>query len=381
MNTIEAQDWFQDFCRRWPLTERYYIWGAGVTARRFCALFGERLQIAGFLDNDPAKWDTIFLGHPVYRPDHSFAQGNPCKVIITSDSYLAIIPALERRGLVENVDFCNSNIFESLHMWCSTEKVYLRRTDVAITSACSLNCKNCNMLIPYYKQHAHRTPESILSDMEDYFRWVDHVDIFNLLGGEPFLHPKVFEIVRETAERFRAKIGALVLITNGTVMPSEELLSYMGGNGITVELSDYRKGIPEITPRFEAFIRMLETHGIPYFMPGVEVWTDFNHVEEDRSGWDLERLSAVCKGCNPPFRGLYDRKFYYCHLSTSAMISGRFPQDSGDYFDLSGPSDGHKAELLAFDLGFLPKGSISYCRYCGGCPPMNQHRVAIAEQL
>lgn len=379
MDSKNARARLEQFSKNWTLQQQYYIWGASNTARKLCGHM-DCLKIEGFLDSDPQKWGTQFLGRPVFAPEDALKKA-PIKIIVASQAYSEIRLALESKGLRENIDFCDSRAFLSANLWREKKLVYISRTDVSITSYCNLRCKDCNMLMPYYKRHAHYDTEQILADADAYFRWVDFVEIFHLLGGEPFLHPQVLEITRTIAERYRAKMGELVFFTNGTILPERPLLELMHEYNIKAYIGDYRLALPAIRPKVDALIETLKTYGVAYETAAGTEWSDFNHTPTDRGHWSDERLAAVCRNCNPPFRGLHDKKFYYCHLSTSAALAGRVPESPWDCFDLSGPEEGRKEELVAFDLGYIPKGYVSYCRYCGGCGPANTCSVPIAEQL
>lgn len=379
MDYKNEKNLLQQFSMNWPLWRPYYIWGTSNTALKLCGHIGN-LEIEGFLDSNPQKWGTQFLGKSIFNPKDTLKNNN-VKIIVASQAYNEIRLALEGESLRENIDFCDSRLFLGVNLWTEKKQVYISRTDVSITSYCNLRCRDCNMLMPYYKQHSHYDTDQILDDVDSYFRWVDFVEVFHLLGGEPFLHPHILEITRSIAERHRAKIGEFIFFTNGTIVPQQPLLDLMHQYNVKAYIGDYRLALPAIRPKVDAFVEMLEKYGVTYEMATGTDWSDFNHTQTDRSRWSDEDLTAVCRNCNPPFRGLRDKKFYFCHLSTSAALAGRVPERPGDYFDLSGSEEGREEELIAFDLGYIPKGYVSYCRSCGGCSPANTRTVPIAEQL
>lgn len=382
MKFKSEREFFQHFQRNWPKDGSYYIWGTKKMAVRLCSLFKNDINIIGFIDSDAKKWGTTFLGHPVSRPDDILTRQDREKIIVAAAAYVEIRQALERRGFEENIDFCDSRVFASIYKWQYEKKVFLSRTDLSITSYCNLRCRHCNMLMPYYKQHQHYETSKILSDVEAYFRWVDHVEHFNLLGGEPFLHPDICRITEEIVKHYRERIYELEFFSNGTIIPNEQMLSLMSKHHIKVYIGDYRSGLPALQPKVDAFIQTLESHGVPYETSVADTWVDFNHTPTDRTTWDEKSMSKVCRECGQFFRGLHDQRFYFCHLNSSAALSGCYEEEPGDYFDLAGPADEcGREELIAFNIGLLPKGYVSYCRYCGGCAPANQQIIPTAEQL
>jgi len=381
MKYTSSQELFKIFPSVWAKESPYYIWGVGNTALRLCKLFQNELNILGFVDNDEQKWGQHFLGHPVFCPNELFANLNGKKIIVASQMYQEIKLQLAHIGLEENVDFCDSRYFVSIHQWLCHQRVYVRRTDLSITSFCNLRCRHCNMLMPYYEHCCHFEPSKVLADVDAYFRWVDYVEMFNILGGEPFLHPKFHEIVREIGKRYRSKIGELVFFSNGTILPGKEMLALMKEYQIKVYIGDYRIGLPALQPKVDAFVHTLESAGLRYDLTSSDSWLDFNHTPTDRSAWSEAQLVEVCENCGQPFRGIHNQSFYFCHLNASAALSGRYLEQPGDSFDLSGLPDGRIEDFIAYDLAALPNGFISYCRHCNGCSPANQQKVPIAEQL
>ncbi|EOS64176.1 radical SAM protein [Oscillibacter sp. 1-3] len=381
MSKTDIHNFIQEFAGRWPKDAPYYVWGTSASALKLCSLFDGRLNITAFVDNDEKAWGTLFQGRPVLSPEEFFLKRGDGRCIVASLAYGEISWQLERRGLAEHLDFCGSWYFTGMHRCLDAQELYLFRVDLSITSRCTLRCRHCNMLMPYYRQCGHYPAEDLLSDVDAYFRWVDHVDQFNILGGEPFLHPDVQKITKTITERYRSRINDLVFFSNGTVLPEEGLLDLMVRYQIKVDLGDYRAGVPAIRPKVDRFIEELERRGIAYAAPASSAWLDFNHPPEDRSSWKAEQLTAVRRNCREPFRGIHGQKYYFCHLNASAALGGLYPEEPGDSFDLSGSEEGRKEELLAYDLACLPKGYVSYCRHCGGCGPANQRMVPVAEQL
>ncbi|MCI8755710.1 MAG: radical SAM protein [Oscillospiraceae bacterium] len=382
MEYQSTQEFFQKFPHDWPKEGSYYVWGAWNFASRMCSLFDNQLHIIGFIDSDKMKWGTHFMGCPVVSPDEVPFQQDHVRCIVASLAYGKIRQELERRGLEENVDFCSGRQFIAAHQWADYQKVCLTRVELAVTSCCNLRCRNCSRSIPYYKQHRHYPVDTLLADVDAYFRWVDSVGQFIIYGGEPFLHPDIAEFTEKMAERYHSKIQDLIFLSNGTIIPEKRQLEVMKQYKIHVQIGDYRKGIPTLQPKVDSFIDVLETYGIDYSLPISDMWLDFNHTPEDRSSWDDEKLKNFCKECCSQCRGLYNQKYYFCDIGGSAALAGLYPEEPGDYFDLSGPADTQKKEaLIAFDLDGAPKQYVSYCRNCGGFPAVNQQFIPVAEQL
>lgn len=382
MKQQEYENYFQEFVRTWPKDAAYYVWGTSNTARIMCDLFKGSLNVIGFVDNDQRKWGTQFLGRPVFSPDKFLSARGDAQCIIASLANSEIAQELKRRGLRGDVDFCGSDYFVTIHQYLDTGKLFFYRNSLSITTYCSLRCRHCCMKVPYYKQREHRSVDDVLADVDAYFQWVDHVMRFDILGGEPLVHPDVDEITEKIAQRYRSRIDELTLLTNGTVMPSEKMLGLMERYHMRVEISDYRKTIPAIRPKVDKLIEALQSRGIIHVMAATDAWIDWNYIPEDRTGWSAEKLAAYCRNCGTFCQGIYKKKFYYCYNHLGGALAGVCPDEPGDYFDLTAPVDAEqKGKLILFNLNCMPKGYESYCRQCAGWRAVNLRIIPAAEQL
>lgn len=368
------------FVGEWPADARYWIWGTSNTANYLCDCMGGAGMAAGFIDSNPEKWGAQFHGKPVLSWEACKKESPHCKVIVASAAYPEIRDVLRKNGLEELRDFCDSRYFLSAHGIMAGNKLYLARTDLSVTECCNLRCKHCNMLMPYFARPKHRELARLKSDIDAYFRWVDRVQIFNLLGGEPFLYPDIFELTRYLSENYGSRIHQLAFFSNGTVLPDEKLLDLMSQAGIEVQISDYRVGLPRLANQIDAVQAALKARGIPYRHGVDERWVRFGFPDYRRpADWSGDPVSFFDE-CYAPFRGLYQKRLYYCHLEASAEAAGLFTPSVNDYFDLSAFEESRKADLAEFDLGYTQTGDISYCARCKGCFSVNQDYIPVAEQ-
>lgn len=371
----------QEFLEVWNFMEEYLIYGTSNTAESLLKKMGGQLKIVGFLDSDSKKWGSTFSGYPVYSKEEWIESYSKYKIIVASGAYTEIREVLLAEGLRERIDFCDSRYLIGCYFAITKNKVFLYRTDISITEYCNLRCEKCNMLSPYYKSPKHRELECLKQDVDCYFMWVDNVQLFNILGGEPFLYPQVEEFTKYICEQYGKRIEQTVFFTNGLVRLRESMLKLMQTYHIEVQISDYRKGLPQIAERVDEFIRHLEEYNISYRRNIDNKWLDFGFpCYCDEKMGDAE-LTAYFDKCYSPFRGLSDRKLYYCHLNTSAVRAGLFEQNTNDYFDLSKYDKNKKADLVKFDLGYTDLGYITYCRRCKGCFAVNSDYTEVASQM
>lgn len=369
-----------EFVNIWSEDEQYFIWGTSNSAVYLMDNIGFDININGFIDSNIELHGSSFKGKTIYSFE-DFINGFNNKIIVASGAYAEIRCILRNAGLVEFKDFCDSRYFLLSHSIKKKNKLILARTDLSITEYCNLRCKNCNMLMPYFKNPVHRDFNKLKADIDIYFKWVDKVQLFNILGGEPFIYPNVYEITKYICENYRNRIYQLIFFSNGTIIPSDKMLSLMNKYKIEVQISDYRNGLPHLANKIDLFKKKLELNNIYYRSGADESWISFgfpNFQHKDMNENDLIRFFDECYA---PFRGLYNKKLYYCHLQASAEAANMFESKSNDYFDLSNYDDDRKIDLAEFDLGYTNSGSISYCTRCKGCFSVNNSIIPVAEQL
>ena len=156
---------------------------------------------------------------------------------------------------------------------------------------------------------------------------------------------------------------------------SENLKKY----NVIIQISDYTDRV-DYKKRKEDLTGLLEKHDIQYKVLRSDEWGDFGFPENPNDLMNEEQLTHFFNRCRAPFRGLYRQKVYFCHLETSAVRAGLFPDHKNDSFDLQGEYSDKKISFLEFDEGYCEKGYITFCAKCRGCSCVNDLTVVSAEQ-
>lgn len=373
---------FDGFYKEWSLDNEYYIWGTSTTTKSFYEKFEGLINIKGYIDNDKKKQGSYLNGKIIYSIEDIKDVIGKNKIIIASGAYNEISSQLMKYGLIEGTDFCDSRIFIGVYFSYVQNKVYIYRTDLSITSKCNLKCKSCNMFMPYYDSPRHKSFEEIKDDIDAYFKWVDNLQLLNILGGEPFLHPNIVEIIEYIGDRYYKKyIEHIEFFSNGTIKLSEEILSACKKYDIGIQVSDYSNKLEYLKEKVEEFIQTLSQNNIQVRRNISDKWLDFGYPNERNNLRHEEEMIGFFDKCRAPFRGLNNKKIYYCHLSSSAIQCNLFTENSNDYFDLSQYDESKKRELTEFDLGYNNNGYISFCKHCYGCDTVNERYVEVAEQI
>lgn len=353
----------------------YYIWGAGITGGVFYQKFKERLDIKGFIDSAKEKQQAGHENMPVYSIDQIIKKKNT-RIVVSPAYFDEIGRILDGKGWKRNEEYFESHIFGCVYLMYKYDELYIHRTDVSLTERCTLKCKKCNMYMPFYKAPKDRSLKAVMEDFDCYFCLVTYVDYINLLGGEPFLYKQLPDVIEYLCDKYGDRIGRIEIFTNGTIVPDRELLYLIKKNSIHLGISDYTRIVP-YNNKLNEFIKEIESIGITYRRERYEEWLDFGFPDNSFVLSEGDSLEKHFDECWEEFRGLYDRKYYYCHLNTSAIRAGLFREDSNDYFELL--SDASKRELLEYDLGYCEKGYNTFCSVCKGC--QSKDVIKAAEQI
>lgn len=372
---------FDKFLDIWKLNEEYYIWGTSTLANSFYEKFNDKIKIKGYIDNNKLKQGSTFKNKLVYSISEIKDKKN-IRIIVASGAYYEIKKQLKGYGLKEGENFCDSRLFEGVYYLYKYNKVYLYRTDISITSKCNLKCKKCNMFMPMFNNPKNREFIEIKDDIDTYFKWVDNLHLLNLLGGEPFLHPEFNQILEYIGEKYyRKNVEHIEIFTNGTIIPSDEIIETCKRYNISIQVSDYTNALTALSDKVNKFIQLLEDNNITYRRNINEQWLDFGNPLEYNNTMSDQKMIEFFDECYASFRGVYNKKFYYCHLNSSAVNCNIVKESNNDYFDLTNFEESKKKKLLEFDMGYNNKGYLEFCRHCNGCFAVNDKYVAVAEQM
>lgn len=281
-------------------------------------------------------------------------------VIITTDEYKHFYKEYLEKKNIKYIWYKN---IASIWPFIYRQKVHIFQTDVLVTEKCNLACSFCNMFIPHYESPKHRDVESILNDIDLYFNLVDYVSIFHLVGGEPFLHPNIKDIIEHILEKYSEKIDKFIITTNGTILPKQEVLRLLKNNNVILSVSNYSNKLEKLKSKVEKVIETYKENNINHYVRNNIEWYDFGDLRI-KNNISERKLINHFDSCTAPFRGLNDGKFYYCHLNTSAVLTKLFPLNDNDYVNLL---DVSAEDLIKFDLGFTELGYITFCDNCNGC--------------
>lgn len=228
-----------------------------------------------------------------------------------------------------------------------------------------------------------------MNSIDNYFKNIDRVKDFILVGGETFLYKYLVDICQYISDNYSSRYNVLKIFSNGTVVLEDSILLKLKKiKKIEFFLSDYtpivksKSKIKEITEKldeknFKYVINRNFGQSENKFM-----WYDFGNPFEKKYNCmdDIKEIFARCVlTCN----NLYDNKLFYCVPSCASYFGGIYSNlQNDDFLDLNYLIDKEekKIECIKFQLGFIKKGYVSFCENCYGCGMVNGKLLPAGEQ-
>ncbi len=371
---------FKRFISEWDIDSEYVLFGASKECVQFIRtmdfLFGsEKLKIKCIVDHEVKTGIANNLNEvsSYYHQSKDFSntrtniqlvnindfdkQGD---VIVTTDEFRKDYQVYLDEHKIKHTWYKN---IASIWPYEYLNKVHIFQSDVLVTERCNLNCSHCNMFIPHFEMPKHRELDTMIKDIDSYFNIVDYVSVFHLVGGEPFLHPQIQDVIQHILSNYIHKIDKFIITTNGSIAPKPSTIELLKSSNVILSVSNYSDKLQKLKTKVEKVIDIYKTNGIKHYVRNEIEWYDFGDLRVKKN-LPTDKLIKHFDSCTAPFRGLNDGKFYYCHLNTGAVLTKLFPLDKNDYVEIDKIS---KEDLLKFDLGYTDLGYITFCDNCNGC--------------
>lgn len=363
----------------WNEVNSIVIYGAGTVSKICEKLFDNvNIKIDCVIDQDEKKQGKDWNGIPIvsYESAESKIAGKKIVVMAAHAAYNDISTFLNKKGLVEFRDYCRIGHFICEWFWNAKKMNCIYHVDMTVTTKCTFNCTYCNMFIPYYNEKINFSFEQLKENIDLFFERIDYVAYFGLIGGEPMLNPALKDIIIYLEENYQNKFGKISYASNGSVIPSDDLLAVMQQYGIHIVVSDYSKEIP-YKNQIDKLQEKFRKYTINYDIKPSLIWCDFGFPKRIYER-NQKQLKEHLEYCRPEWNGLNDGKFYYCNISWSAEKSGLFHLSKEDYIVLKDINA--KDKEACHQLVELSRGTSSFCKVCGGCGRDNTDYVIAGVQ-
>ena len=366
---------------RWKISQSIYIFGAGVRGNHYRKLLEKYNIFDGFIDNDSDKQSDH-----VFALDEFFRQKESGWIILCAgrDYRMEMKCQLDKI----NVDYKKyfiydmEEFFEKAFPVLSSYvlgKAFDNLCQISVTERCTLKCEKCAhgcWAVPMDRNDL--SLEEVVKSADSYFNAFDYVVEFVLIGGEPFLYKHLAESIRYIGKHYRKQMMTFAITTNGTMIPSKEIIDACKKYDVHIHISNYAKTLPALKEHYEKLCLMLGEYKISYDLSNEDdKWVDYGFDSLVRG--EEKDLQEVFDNCKTPCREVRGNKYYFCVQARAAGENMSFDVED-DYFDLSQiKSKEDKKALMEFSMGYSEKGYLDMCKYCYGAEA-NQRIIPRAVQ-
>lgn len=383
----------RDFFKKIALQKKVICFGAGRFLKNIKGfLESNNVSIAHLIDNDIDKWG-VHIESLLVEPPHILldCSGEEYIILISSknfadeiekqiktdycDKFIIFRWPLTISGLqgfndkvwheriYKPCEFLYNNIaayFESgererylsakRELLSDKNKVILPRTPLMITTRCTLNCKECSNLMPYYKQPRDYDADEIIEWIKNICDSIDEWICLELVGGEPFLYRDLLKVLKYVLAE--EKIQQIEFTTNASIIPSWEILELLRNPKIYVKVSQYPNLI-DLSKLTNIFVKLCIRYEVMENMR----WSKTGALTS-RNRTNIE-LQSQYFNCGPAklCRTILNGKMYVCSKAASLMELGYV--DDLEMVDLM-----DKKNLRANIQDFLRLPYSKACDYC-----------------
>lgn len=252
------------------------------------------------------------------------------------------------------------------------KNLYMPRVSINTSLKCNLRCKLCSTFAPYYDKPYNPSLEQHFRDINRLFELVSSVGIFGISGGEPQLRNDLPEIIRYIA-RFSDRFQQLTLITNGTIIPNDEVIeaAMLIGQKFYIIIDNYGS---KLSINAEAVAKKVESAGIRYQLRDYysdslykNGWVDFLDLNPKNANRDGRIVFSKCAHAQVMqfFNTIINGKIYPCAPQRRCIELGVIsenPNEVIDLFDQNSTDD----EIICRLEHIYELDVLSACKYCNG---------------
>ncbi len=367
----------------WKDIKSFIPFGYGRVGKRVLPKLQEDFIIPFVIDNNPcyAKQEQ---GFSILTLDEAIKVRKDEKIVVLTveTAYADIRKRLIDKGLEEYKDFCILERFLGEWFLKYQNKCVLSKIDTSITFRCTLNCKHCAMFTVYGDRY-EQTVGDIKKNIDSFFKIVDYVLEFTLLGGEPLIHSGLEEILNFLSEKYVDKIGQIVIISNGNVHLKDSTYKLIKKYDVILSISDYTE-VHNYRERLGKFIAELEKRKIRFYYNREMEWKDHGYPKNPCAYPD-EKAKEHLKLCGHTTHSMNEGRLYYCDAMYGAEKNTGYATEKDDYLDFKEliqwiDTKKAKERVIEYCFGEInDKGFPSFCKVCAGIGHDNSKIIRAGE--
>lgn len=369
-----------------------YIYGVGIMAEELIFVIESINKYTNWnihlVDRDVKKQKEGRFGYPVMSPETFFKLEKQDYFVIigadgkTADEISEILK--ENLGNDELVfkAFYFINTYLSIYFAYVHDMVYFASENILLSTVCNLNCRDCLNFNPYLKKHYIDSFEEIKENIDLFFNAVDLIQRFQLTGGEPLLFKDVIRVIEYIGDNYRDKIIKFEIVTNGTIIPTDELCTVLEKYDVLVILDDYRCSIDKGEERYDKCLAKFKNYKVNLIENHVSQWFRMYipEIDEKRNETE-EELVEKFRLCKNPWSNLWRGKISTCNYQFYAYKAGLCEWDETAAYDLKKFEKSKKKELVEFRLRHCENRYTPFCKKCAGFSTINSRWCEPAIQV
>jgi hypothetical protein len=261
------------------------IYGAGMGgALASHALTQMGLRFLAYVDSDVNKHGHVYYEHIILSPEQLYEKHQDAIILIASVFYGPIHDTLISIGftneqifpsflILEGTDFndlespwSNEYIFRSIkratikilrHMNVSMQG-YIEAVALIPTDKCTLKCRDCSNHVPYVENPMDYDLDKMVLSVENIVKAGYFIGDVTINSAEPFLYKPLPTLVNSLVSI--PNIESIYIVSNATLMPSNELLESLRNDKVIVRLSNYG----ELSSKFNDLIALFKENHIRF---------------------------------------------------------------------------------------------------------------------
>ena len=352
-------------------------------------------NVIGFVDYNPDLTGTKIEGIPVYPPSE-LKKFKDAHFIISVINIRAVVETLQAQGIynwtaggsllyeyditqlanrIDDIRYQIESCILSHRAFLKKDYVFLNSLDVVITERCSLRCRDCSNLMPYFKSPKNYKVAEILKDVDNLLQYTDEIMEARIIGGDPLMHPQWLEFVKGVLQS--SKIKRVLIYTNGLIKPSLLDLPTLAHKKVIIIMTDYKK----LSKNLNTIIELFENTNVKYKIVELNKWIDCASIyKHNRTPQQNDSLFVKCVSTN--LLTLSKGKLFRCPYAASAFQLKAVRDVPRDYVNVKYLKD--KKTLHNYVIG---KRSMSVCDYCisrqleNEIPPAIQTKVILPYEV
>lgn len=243
---------------------------------------------------------------------------------------------------------------------------------LSITERCTLKCKHCSVLAPYYERPADEKYDEVITCFARFLGCVDSIAELQVGGGEPFMNKDLKKILEWCVKE--PKIKEISIFTNSTIVPNTELVEVLKNKKIKLLLDDYGN----LSRNYRKIIELCDREGIRYLEQEFLHWDDLGKYDfYEKDDEIVKKRFALCSFGN--VNSFMKGKLYRCTTAARLEDIGYVKEAEGDFVDFRNEIDPEEAKKQIRELLFHKKFHEG-CRVCRGVSN-SRTGIPVAEQL